>query len=423
MEINKVNNTDKDKLDYLLKNIFITSTNSESFNSITIKDDIDKLNINTIKVNLNKQILQKISSYKYIILFGKKYKSETYFKFLFKFNKLIYFCYRKNIYPINTRLKVPLTRDSGWGCMIRCGQMIMSRGLVKYFKSKLDKDKSVFSETLKFFVDIPYKMQNIPNLYFPIMTKNPYINSDTKILAPFSIQMHCCLGNKYNKYGGEWFSDVNVCQNYRDINNILNIIPDLKIFSFISELNMGEVTEGCFEQINNNESNNNNNEIISYNNKKYLMKKSGLIFVSVRLGLNKVSKEYFLSIKNLFHCKRCLGIIGGETNLAHYFIGYNDKGNLLYLDPHITRDAINVLNCENIYNDYLTKNLHEISMNDMSTALSIGFLFRNKKEFEDLNDFLEIYCKTDFPCFGLSKEKIELDVNKYENLFNDEDDF
>ena len=118
-----------------------------------------------------------------------------------------------------------------------------------------------------------------------------------------------------------------------------------------------------------------------------------------------------------------MGIIGGETNLAHYFIGYNDKGNLIYLDPHITRDVTFELNQNNIMKDYLTKNVLEISMNDMSTALSVGFLFRNKNEFEDLTKFLDNYSKFEFACFGYSKEKIVIDFNKYDDIFNDQDDF
>ena len=101
--------------------------------------------------------------------------------------------------------------------------------------------------------------------------------------------------------------------------------------------------EDCFTLIDNNNKDNNitidKNQIITFNNKQYILKKSGLIFVSMRLGINKVSREYYSSIKYLFNCKECMGIIGGETNLAHYFIGYNDKGNLIYLDPHITRDV------------------------------------------------------------------------------------
>ena len=153
------------------------------------------------------------------------------------------------------------------------------------------------------------------------------------------------------------------------------------------------------------------------------MKKCGLVFISVRLGINKVTNEYYSCLKKLFESKQCIGIIGGETNLAHYFIGYNNRGNLIYLDPHITREAVINLNDESIVNDYLVKNIHEISIDDMSTALSIGFLFRNVDEFEELIGFVENYSKNVYPCFGYIRENIDIDINKYENLFNDEDDF
>ena len=423
MKANNKSNNNNDKLDYLIKNLFITSNFSVSINIIKFNNDVKLLNIHSIKTTINKSIISKINGNQTITLFNKKYTDDSFDKFLHKFNKLIYFCYRKNIYPMNTRLKISISRDSGWGCMIRCGQMIMSRAIYKYLKSENYTSEKAILETIKYFLDIPYDINNIPNFFTSIMTRNPYINNETKLLPPFSIQMHCHLGNLYNKFAGEWFSDVNICQNYRDLNDNLNIFPNLKIFSFVSEFNLPEVLEKCFKVINNIDNNENNNDIITINNKSYFFEKSGLIFISMRLGINKITFEYYSSIKQLFKCKECIGIIGGETNLAHYFIGYNDKGNLIYLDPHITRECVNELNKENIINDYLTKNILEISMNDMSTALSVGFLFRNKNEFEDLIQFVEIFCSNSFPCFGFTKEKVEMDINKYENLFNDEDDF
>ena len=419
----KENNNNKDKLNFLIKNIFISSIDSSPINIIKLNKNIDSFNFKEINTTINKALITKISNYKSITLFNKTHSTDLFFKFLYRFNKLIYFCYRKNIYQMPTRLKITISRDSGWGCMIRCGQMIMSRAIYKYLKSEKFTIEKAISETIKLFLDIPFDLNNIPNYYTSIMTKNPYINNETKLLPPFSIQMHCHLGNLYNKFAGEWFSDVNICQNYRDLNDNLNIFPNLKIFSFVSEFNLPEVLEKCFKVINNIDNNENNNDIITINNKSYFFEKSGLIFISMRLGINKITFEYYSSIKQLFKCKECIGIIGGETNLAHYFIGYNDKGNLIYLDPHITRECVNELNKENIINDYLTKNILEISMNDMSTALSVGFLFRNKNEFEDLIQFVEIFCSNSFPCFGFTKEKVEMDINKYENLFNDEDDF
>ena len=418
---NKDNNQNKSK--YLIENIFVSETDSQINNTITYNK---QFNYNIKEISLNIPVIDPIIINDKLTFFYKKYSNEEKEKLKHKFNKLLYFCYRKNTYPMKTRIGVGISRDSGWGCMIRCGQMIMSRAIYKYLKSKKVPTEKAISETLKYFLDAPYSEQNMPSIFSSILFFSSNLNKpeNTKILPPFSIQVHCLLGKFYNKYAGEWFSDVNICKNYRDINEIFNILPEISIINFVSDLNLSDVLDNCFTLLNDkNENNDNKSKIFKLKEKEYIMKKCGLIFVSVRLGISKVTNEYYSSLKKLFECKECLGIIGGETNLAHYFIGYNDKGNLIYLDPHITRDAVYNLNDESITNDYLIKNLHEIAINDMSTGLSVGFLFRNIDEFEELVQFLENYSKNDHPCFGFIKEKVEIDINKYEDLFNDEDDF
>ena len=378
---NKDNNQNKSK--YLIENIFVSETDSQINNTITFNK---KFNYSIKEITLNIPTIDQIIINDKLTFFYKKYSNEEKQKLMHKFNKLLYFCYRKNTYPMKTRIGVGIS---------------------------------------KYFLDAPYSEQNLPSLFSSILfftSNSNKIPDKIKILPPFSIQVHCFLGKFYNKYAGEWFSDVNICKNYRDINEIFNVLPEISIMNFISDLNLSEVLDNCFTLLNG-ENIENKNKIFKLNEKEYIMKKCGLIFISVRLGISKVTNEYYSSLKKLFECKECIGIIGGETNLAHYFIGYNDKGNLIYLDPHITRDAVYNLNDENITNDYLIKNLHEIAINDMSTALSVGFLFRNIEEFEELVQFLENYNKNTHPCFGLIKEKIEIDIKKYENLFNDEDDF
>jgi cysteine protease ATG4 len=58
-----------------------------------------------------------------------------------------------------------------------------------------------------------------------------------------------------------------------------------------------------------------------------------LIFVSFRLGLNKISELYYEHILSLFKAPCCLGFIGGVPDKAYYFVGMNGD-RLLYLDPH-----------------------------------------------------------------------------------------
>ena len=407
------------KSKYLIQKLFISDDIPQFNKYISCKNEF---NFSINQLNINNSVLDNNIITKQITLFNKKYKNSEIQKIKNEYNKLIYFCYRRNTYPMKNRFNINVTCDSGWGCMIRCGQMIMAKAIYKYLKSKKYSSVNSISETIKYFLDIPYSLEDIPSLFSSLKEKNPNKSIiNIKILPPFSIQMHCFLGKYYNKYAGEWFSDVNICQNYRDINESFELFPDLKIISFITDFNLQDILDGCFTLLNNEK--NDEKKILNINNKNYIMKKCGLIFISVRLGINKITNEYYSSLKKLFECKECIGIIGGETNLAHYFIGHNDKGSLIYLDPHITRETVNVLNDDSLINDYLVKNLHEISIDDMSTALSIGFLFRTINEFEELFKFLENYSKENYPCFGFIKKKIEIDINKYENLFNDEDDF
>ena len=58
-----------------------------------------------------------------------------------------------------------------------------------------------------------------------------------------------------------------------------------------------------------------------------------LIIIPVRLGLNKINREYYLPILEYFKCPLNTGIIGGRPNQALYFVG-TQKSELIFLDPH-----------------------------------------------------------------------------------------
>ncbi|VDN39287.1 unnamed protein product [Gongylonema pulchrum] len=63
-----------------------------------------------------------------VYLLGKTYKSREDMEAIKKFFvSLLWFTYRKNFQPIGgTGPK----SDQGWGCMLRCGQMLLARALI-----------------------------------------------------------------------------------------------------------------------------------------------------------------------------------------------------------------------------------------------------------------------------------------------------
>ena len=157
----------------------------------------------------------------------------------------------------------------------------------------------------------------------------------------------------------------------------------------------------------------------------------GIVFVNVRLGLDKIPIEYFPGIKELFNLKECIGIIGGQTRLACYFIGYaSDSDTLLYLDPHVTKDTFKQYLFKNVLEKHVNKEIHQLKMTKMSTAFTVGFCFRNYEEFLELYEFWSKAKQNNMPILGMIKtsvviekydEKEEDFAPPYED--KDEDDF
>ena len=252
----------------------------------------------------------------------------------------------------------------------------------------------------------------------------------------------CILGEKFGRTCGEWFSDYELPKIYDIINTNFDIIPNLSIIHFNSLVELGIILKRCFkEEIANNENNisNENNDninninvinnenIIKIEDKNYKMEKMGLIFISNRLGLNNVSPDYYPSLKKIFNCKEFIGIIGGKkkSNSASYFFGYYDNY-LLYLDPHHNNISINKIDDNNI-NTYINKTIYKFQFSSLKSALTIGFLFRNMKEFNDLLTFFRNIKKDENSCFSFSekmnKEEDNKEFNEMLNNISEKDDF
>ena len=370
-------------------------------------------------------------------------------KFYKKFNKIVMVTYRSKYRPqINKKNKKEYTTDCGWGCMIRSSQMILCRALYKIFKYNLkqnEKNQNLTKILVPFVIDnylniIENKYYGIDNYINKLKSfgKNDIIEID----PPFSIHKICILGEKFGRTCGEWFSDYELPKIYDIINTNFDIIPNLSIIHFNSLVELGIILKRCFkEEIANNENNisNENNDninninvinnenIIKIEDKNYTMEKMGLIFISNRLGLNNVSPDYYPSLKKIFNCKEFIGIIGGKkkSNSASYFFGYYDNY-LLYLDPHHNNISINKIDDNNI-NTYINKTIYKFQFSSLKSALTIGFLFRNMKEFNDLLTFFRNIKKDENSCFSFSekmnKEEDNKEFNEMLNNISEKDDF
>ena len=354
-------------------------------------------------------------------------------KFYEKCSKIIMVTYRSKYRPQkNIKNNKEYTTDCGWGCMIRSSQMILCRALYKIIKYNLKQKDNLIK------LVVPFIMEN----YLAINEKEYFLMNDyldklklfgkkdiVEIDPPFSIHKICILGEKYGRTCGEWFSDYELPKIYDTINSAFNIIPNLSIIHFNSLVTLKTILNRCFKEekaLNADNFSNNNEKMIKIEKNNYIMEKIGLIFISNRLGLNNVSSCYYSSIKNLFSCKECIGFVGGKnnTNSASYFFGYYDNY-LLYLDPHHNNLSIKQLDDTNI-NTYINKTIYKLKLTSHKSAITIGFIFRNMKEFNDLLTFFRKIKNDENSCFGYSEKMTEDNDKKFNEVMNNDsmkDDF
>ena len=365
-------------------------------------------------------------------------------------NKILLMTYRsKYRRQINIKNKYEYNSDCGWGCMIRSSQMIFARMLYKIFKQiyKNQYDsKTLTISVIPYFMDDYIILDDLKGSDYLVLGLDSYINKLKLFLKekieknqykkseiqsidpPFSIHKICIIGEIFGRTCGEWFSDFELPDIYEIINTTFNIIPNLSIMHFNTNIEINKILEKCFEKENDDKNPNlfKNNYFIINQNEKYKLKKMGAIFVSVRLGISMISPEYFPSIKKLFECRQFLGFIGGKADSASYFFGYCDDS-LLYLDPHLNQQSDSYLD-DKTKDTYINKTVFELDFKSLQCAFTAGFLFRNLNEFSKLIDFLKKYNDENCPCFHFHFDKIiQKDDENFEKemkyLDNDKNDF
>ncbi|KAK6105853.1 Peptidase C54 family protein [Brugia pahangi] len=285
-----------------------------------------------------------------IYLLGEKFTSRGDMARLKEFMaSLLWFTYRKNFQPIGG---TGPTTDQGWGCMLRCGQMLLARVLIVRHLGRnwlWDRDVMLteYKRILRMFQD----------------KKN----------CLFSIHQIANMGVSEGKEIGEWFGPNTAAQVLKKLviydqwsrltvhvalDNVL-ITSDIRTMAFTRPPyrksgsrretesdyndNLGAIdpTEAeILPKSTRSPTRSETSSISSYSgvNEEW---RPLLIIIPLRLGLNTINRCYFPAIQAFFELPQCVGIIGGRPNHALYFCGIVDN-NLLYLDPHFCQNFVDL---------------------------------------------------------------------------------
>ncbi len=315
----------------------------------------------------------------------------------------LYMSYRSGFINLNSIGCGDFTSDCGWGCMLRCCQMILSKGLIQrkifeFFNNRhsfIDNDciDSIRRQTLALFNDnfLPTKeVKNHPDYkifwkkYNDLTKTNSEYNSISEIIPPYSLHILTKLG----KCAGEYTSDIKNLKLISKINKQL-FEEDMNILifecGFISRKKL--IINFCEEY---NDFNFNYLDTITYNGVDYIFKKGGLVFISFRWGLSDLDPIFYDVVPLLFKkFHNNLGFVSGKKNRAYYFIGIDKNNKLIFADPHYNQQITN--DPDKDYESYYTENLYLLDIKDMSSELTLGIGIFNSVQFtqffDDLNWF------------------------------------
>ncbi|KAI0227946.1 Cysteine protease ATG4B [Lamellibrachia satsuma] len=293
------------------------------------------------------------------------------------------------------------TSDMRWGCMLRCGQMMLAQALGNLHLGRdwcwdPDKYNPKYHEILRMFLD----------------KKDSY----------YSIHQIASMGVSEGKEVGEWFGPNTIAQVLKKLavydewsNLVLHIsldntviTEDIKTLCRCSCGDKNESGSATDKQRSEEET------ATTLRNRKatlhngldpqmdgahkgatgHSMQSSGkcdqchnhwkplLLIIPLRLGLSEMNSVYHSQLKMCFTMKQSVGIIGGEPNHAHWFIGYVDD-EVVYLDPHTTQPYVDVTAPGESDESYHCRYASRMRIEDLDPSMALGFYCSTEAEFDD----------------------------------------
>ncbi|XP_015522371.1 cysteine protease ATG4B isoform X1 [Neodiprion virginianus] len=221
----------------------------------------------------------------------------------------LWFTYRKGFVPIGGSSS-SFTSDKGWGCMLRCGQMVLGQALVCLHLGR----------------DWLWTPETKDSTYLKILNR-----FEDRRAAPFSIHQIAVMGASEGKEVGQWFGP----------NTIAQVLKKLVVYDDWSSITIhvaldntiivNDIMRQCKIE---------GGTTVEVDGKMPLKAPSEwkplLLIVPLRLGLSEINPVYVNGLKTSFQIEQSLGVIGGKPNLALYFIGcVGDE--VIFLDPHTTQ--------------------------------------------------------------------------------------
>ncbi|KAM3127858.1 hypothetical protein pb186bvf_020048 [Paramecium bursaria] len=270
--------------------------------------------------------------------------------------RTLWMTYRKNFPRL---LNTNYVSDTGWGCMIRVGQMALAQVLKKHLKNHGDKRDDELVNIAQAFADDDKNESLQIDQYLKRTKDEPLIGV---IIFPFSIQKISYLARKdFQLEPGSWYKPNNILYILETLHNSFPIRGS-------ENLRMLVFNDSCmFKQ-----------EIVAKMDGRF----SIALFVLTRIGLEQPNPDYLDVLDQIMELKYFQGIVGGKPKKAFYIIG-RIADQYIYLDPHYVQESTTQDEIIRNPNTFKCQDIQLIPRNNIDTSMGLAFYLRNPQELED----------------------------------------
>lgn len=320
--------------------------------------------------------------------------------------RLIYFTYRDKVFPVQVGTGI-IESDAGWGCTLRVGQMAFANALFKVknlsdIESSEEQVNQLRKTIIVLFLDFPISTKEFKYIYPDVLHLN------TLILPPFSLQSICLAACQKNKKLGTRFKNSEVISSLLELSLATPYLEVETLYFPEGVITLSEIVEKtCVED---------EEGRLTYGATNYKMIKPAVIFCAVVAGAKKIEKDNILNVFSLFDIPGMVGIMGGKEDAAYYFIGVYNNEELIYLDPHFTKQSLDgdLSIFKQDYTSYNEKEFFRVKPEKVSGFMTVCLTARNERELMNWS-----YLESSLIKFSLDTPKVVEDYF----VDNEEDDF